>query len=74
MKWAAPIFVLIALLQYTAPDGSSIYVNRDQIVAIGGSANCGPGSGSRLFTANSAICVKESIEQAVNKFLVEPAK
>lgn len=74
MKWLAPAIVVVALLQYTAPSGHPMWIARDQIVAIGDPVTCGPTSGSRIFTANSAICVRESIEEAVKKFIVEPAQ
>lgn len=74
MKYAAPIFVVLALLQYTAPSGRPVFVAREQVVAIGDPADCAPNAGSRIFTSNTAICVRESIEQAVSKYLVEPAK
>lgn len=74
MKFLAPVIVLVALLQYTAPDGHPMWVARDQIVAITGPTTCGPTANSRLFTANSAVCIKESIDEAVRKYMVEPAK
>lgn len=74
MKYLAPAIILLALLQYTAPSGHPLWIARDQIVAIGEPVTCGSASGSRIFTANSAVCVRESIDEAVQKFLVEPAK
>lgn len=74
MKYLAPVIVVVALLQYTAPSGHPLWIARDQIVAIGEPATCDRGSGSRIFTSNSAVCVKESIQDAVNKYIVEKAQ
>lgn len=74
MKWLAPIIVVIALLQYTAPSGHPLWIAREQIVAIGAPVTCGPEAGSRIFTSNSAMCVRESIDDAVKKFQIESAK
>lgn len=68
MKFFAPVFVVVALLQYTAPNGQPVYVNPTQVVSIAGPADCSQNAGSRIFTANGVICVRETIEQAVSKF------
>lgn len=69
MKWIAPILVLIALLQYTSPNGHPIFFTRAQIVAISDPATCDDKAGSRIMTTMGSFCVRESLANAVNIFV-----
>jgi hypothetical protein len=69
MKWIAPTMVFFAvLLQYTSPAGRPLFINRDQIIAIGEPAGCSEGTGSRILTGSGYLCVKETPEKAVTIF------
>lgn len=74
MKWLAPMLVLAAvLLQLTAPDGTPVWFNQSEIIAISSPATCSTTtaettSRSRVMTSMGSFCVRESVEQVVKKF------
>lgn len=75
MKIIAPLLVAAAvLLQYTAPNGRLIYFAQSEIIAISDPATCENKNGARVMTSMGSFCIRESVEQAVAKYLTEPAK
>lgn len=75
MRIIAPMILVTALLlQYTTPSGHPLFINQDQIVSIGEPITCADKAGARIMTGNQFLCVRETVDEAVAKFLMERAK
>lgn len=70
MKILAPLLVLFALIQYTAPNGFPIFISRDQIIAIVEPSDCVAGSGARITTSGGTACIRETVQEALTKALL----
>lgn len=69
MKYLAPLLVVFSLVEFTTPNDHSIWVNRDQVVAVthAASYDCKEGSKTKIIYGVSYSCVKETPEEVVNR-------
>jgi hypothetical protein len=74
MRYIAPLLILFSFVSFLAPSGKLIWVNREAVVAVAEPAACAPTAQSRLLTSNGYICVRESLQEAVDKLIVQPAR
>lgn len=74
MKYLAPLLVAFALIEYTTPSGFAIFLNRDQIVGVthANESLCDRGSNARIFTTKGDACVRETVDQVVQKLQAFP--
>lgn len=69
MRFLAPMLVVFSLVEFTTPNDNSIWVNRDQVVAVTHAApyDCKDGANSKIIYGPTFSCVKETPAEVVEK-------
>jgi len=67
MKYLAPILLLFSLIGLTDPMGLRVWVQRDQITSVTPATSCGANANSKVNTGDTFLCVRETVQQVVDK-------
>jgi uncharacterized protein YlzI (FlbEa/FlbD family) len=67
MKYLAPFLILFSLISLTDPNGLKVWVAREQITSVLPPTVCGPNAHAKVNTGDTFICVRETVEEVVNR-------
>ena len=72
MKYLAPLLVLYGLFALTSPEGYRVWVKGEQVTSVVPPTVCGAGANAKVNTGDTFLCVRESVQQVVDKLNGNP--